>query len=66
MAKLVELYIMDEYQGLHTFSTAKRLVWEARGFCHLDKTWTKERLMKEEDTSVINSAIWTGEITEID
>ena len=65
MAKLVELYMMDGYEGLHRFETAKKIIWQSRGFYRLDKSWTEERLMQEQEIDVINEALKSGEIVKV-
>ena len=65
MAKLVELYMMDGYEGLHEFETAKKIIWQSRGFYRLDKSWTKEQLMREQEIDVINEALKSGRIVKV-
>lgn len=65
MAKLVELYMMNGYEGLHEFETAKKIIWHSRGFYRLDRSWTKERLMREQEVDVINEALKSGEIVKV-
>lgn len=62
MVKLVELYIADNYTGIHTLETAKQYMWNSRGFCHLRHDITEEQFMREDNLNTINSWMTTGGI----
>ncbi len=65
MPKLVELYMLDNYEGLHAFETVKKIIWQNRGFVHLDKSKSESWLLSQDSVEEINKAMGTGQLKEV-
>ena len=62
MVKLVEVYIANDYTGLHTFETAKELIWPSRAYCHLKRDITEKQFKEEQNLDTLNSWMQTGKV----
>lgn len=62
MAKLVEVYIANDYIGLHTFEMAKELIWPSRAYCRLKRDITEKQFKEEQDLDTLNSWMQTGKV----
>lgn len=68
MLRLVEIACMNKYEGLHTFNTAKQIIWARRGFFGLDRNkdprdrMTEKEFMALQDIEEINSHLLHGKI----
>ena len=71
MPRLVELYCMGGYEGLHAFATALAIIWAKRGFFGLDMDLNPEDRIKYKDfialTNIdqINAHLSRGKMIEI-
>lgn len=62
MAKLVEVYIANDYAGIHTLETAKEHMWINRAYCHLRRDITEKQFKEEKDLNIFNSWMDTGKV----
>ena len=62
MTKLVEVYIANDYAGVHTLETAKEHMWINRAYCHLDRNVTEKQFKDEQNLNLFNSWMTTGKV----
>lgn len=65
MPRLVELYILDSYEGLHTLETAKKIIWQSRGFVKLDKQLSEKWVISQNSVEELNKAMKFGQLMEV-
>lgn len=62
MVKLVEVYVANDYAGIHTLETAKEYMWFNRAYCHLKRDITEKQFKEEQNLDTFNSWMDTGKV----